>query len=191
MPGSLFDTSVWVALSFGSHPHFQLAAAEFEAAEEPNPAVFCRATQQSFLRQLSSPKMQAIYAAPPLANAGAWKLWEQLSALPQVRFADEPAGLAGLWGDLGRRDSASPKVWMNAYLAACAIAGDLRLVTLDRDFAVYRKKPPRSETPRRVRCVVIEGLQPYAEYKESAAVASPNPDQLADGTKWKFFPATQ
>ena len=33
--------------------------------------------------------------------------------------------------------TASPKVWMDAYLAAFAIAGRLRLVTLDRDFKSY------------------------------------------------------
>ena len=33
--------------------------------------------------------------------------------------------------------SASPKVWMDAYLAACAITSGLRLVSLDRDFKSY------------------------------------------------------
>ena len=40
----------------------------------------------------------------------------------------------GLWRTLAAADSASPKVWMDAYLAAFAIAGGLRLVTLDRDY---------------------------------------------------------
>jgi predicted nucleic acid-binding protein len=122
VPGFLFDTSVRVALSFGSHPHFRLAEAAFLAAAASAPAVFCRAMQQSFLRHLSSPKMQAIYKAPPTTNTDAWRLWEELSRLPQVRFADEPPGIVDLWRDVGRRESASPKVWMDAWLAASGLS---------------------------------------------------------------------
>lgn len=47
---------------------------------------------------------------------------------------DEPRGALRLWHALSARDSASPKVWMDAYLAAFATAGGLRLLTLNRDF---------------------------------------------------------
>ena len=49
-------------------------------------------------------------------------------------------GLSGLWPSLAGRATASPKVWMDAYLAAFAIKGDLTLVTLDRDFCSYEKE---------------------------------------------------
>ena len=38
------------------------------------------------------------------------------------------------WLEVAGLDSASPKVWMDAYLAAFAIAAGWRLVTLDKDF---------------------------------------------------------
>jgi uncharacterized protein len=38
------------------------------------------------------------------------------------------------WRTFTTRDTASPKVWIDAHLAAFAVAGKLRLVTLDRDF---------------------------------------------------------
>ncbi len=137
MPGSLFDTNIWVALSFGTHPHFSLAKEAFNEADSVNPAVFCRATQQSFLRHLSSPKLQIAYGAPPISNASAWEKWEELAALPQVTWLEEATGLNALWHQLASRATASPNVWMDAYLAAFAIAGGLQLVTLDKDFKSY------------------------------------------------------
>lgn len=137
MPASLFDTSVWVALAFGSHPHHRQAKAAFELADNLTPAVFCRATQQSFLRQLSSPTLQSAYRSKLISNATAWDKWEELLELPQVVVAAEPDALPDLWRQLAARDTASPKVWMDAYLAAFAILGRLEFVTLDRDFQTY------------------------------------------------------
>lgn len=59
---------------------------------------------------------------------------DALQALPQVAWLDEPPGVFAQWRTLAALDSAPPKVWMDAYLAAFAIAGALRMVTLDRDF---------------------------------------------------------
>lgn len=137
MPGSLFDTSIWIALAFGNHPHHRLAKAAFEVADNLTPSVFCRSTQQSFLRQLSSPTLQAAYKSKPITNAAAWAKWEELIELPQVVVAAEPDGLPDLWRQFAARDTASPKVWMDAYLAAFAISGRLDFVTLDRDFQAY------------------------------------------------------
>ena len=52
----------------------------------------------------------------------------------------EPPGTRELWLELAGRETASPKVWMDAYLAAFAICCDLTLVTLDRDFAAWTPK---------------------------------------------------
>ena len=57
-----------------------------------------------------------------------------LQALPQVCERAEPPGTLLLWHRLAAHDTASPKVWMDAYLAAFAIGGGLRMGTLDRDF---------------------------------------------------------
>jgi uncharacterized protein len=134
---SLFDVNVWVAMAFGSHPHFKLAEQAFEERNSRNPVVFCRATQQAFLRLLSSPLLQKAYGVVQTSNAVVWAKWQELSRLPQVRWMEEPPELAALWAQSACRDTASPKVWMDAYLAAFAIAGGLRLVTLDHDFKSY------------------------------------------------------
>lgn len=39
-----------------------------------------------------------------------------------------------MWRERAERDSPSPKNWMGAYLPVVAITGNLRLVTLDKDF---------------------------------------------------------
>ena len=57
-----------------------------------------------------------------------------LLALPQVCEREEPPGTPALWHRLASHNAASPKVWMDAYLAAFAISGGLRMVSLDQDF---------------------------------------------------------
>jgi predicted nucleic acid-binding protein len=49
-------------------------------------------------------------------------------------FEIEPAGVDYVWRQLSSSQTPSPKVWKDAYLAAFAIAGGMRLVTLDGDF---------------------------------------------------------
>lgn len=134
MPASLFDSSVWLAAIFAQHPFHSIARQALQQASPHQPAVFCRATQQSVLRLTSTAGIAKAYGEPPLTNRGALMTLDALQALPQVAWRDESPGVFAQWRTLAALDSASPKVWMDAYLAALAIAGGLRLVTLDRDF---------------------------------------------------------
>ena len=134
MPGSLFDTSVWIAAVFPTHPFHQVAQQHLQKATAFEPAVFCRATQQSFLRLASTPAILKAYGATGMTNRDALVALSALLALPQVCEREEPPGTFAIWQRLASRDTASPKVWMDAYLAAFAIGGGLRMVTLDQDF---------------------------------------------------------
>jgi predicted nucleic acid-binding protein len=58
-------------------------------------------------------------------------------ASPSIAYRDEPAGLVPLWHRLAALPSASPKVWMDAYLAAFAAASLLEMVTLDQAFTQF------------------------------------------------------
>ena len=134
MPGYLFDTSTWLAATFEQHPSHSVARQALRQATATQAAVFCRATQQSFLRLLSTAALAKAYRAVPLTSSDALLTLDNLQALPQVTWRDAPPGVLGLWRTLAGLDSASPKVWMDAYLAAFAIGAGLRLVTLDKDF---------------------------------------------------------
>ena len=134
MPGSLLDTNVWVAAIFPTHPFHAAARQILEQATSAAPAVFCRSTQQSFLRLASTPALLKAYGAEGLTNRDALLALGALQALNQVTERDEPPGALALWHRLASLDTASPKVWMNAYLSAFAIAAGLRMVSLDQDF---------------------------------------------------------
>ncbi len=134
MPGSLFDTNVWLAATFPRHPFHPIAQQALKQCTPARPAVWCRATEQSFVRLASTAALHRAYDAQGLTNRSVWTALDALQALPQVAWRDEPPGVLAQWRTLAALDTASPKVWMDAYLAAFAIAGGLRLVTLDRDF---------------------------------------------------------
>jgi toxin-antitoxin system PIN domain toxin len=134
VPGSLFDTNVWLAAIFTTHPFHVQARQILHEATPAAPAVFSRSTQQSFLRLVSTPVLLKAYGAEGLTNRDALVALDALLALPQVCEREEPPGVFPLWKRLASGDTASPKLWMDAYLAAFAMNGGLRLVTIDRDF---------------------------------------------------------
>jgi toxin-antitoxin system PIN domain toxin len=111
----------------------------YSSVSDRRPAIFCRSTQQSFLRLASTPAVLHQYGAASFTNDDALDALNEFLALPTVSYRDEPSGVVPLWHRLGGRRSAAPKVWMDAYLAAFAIAADLTMVTFDRDFKVFVK----------------------------------------------------
>ena len=137
MPGTLIDTNIWLAVVFATHPGHAVARQVLQAATAARPAVFCRATEQSVLRLLTTPAVLRAYGAQGLSNREALLALKALEGLPQVRFSDAPPGTVLHWHALAARDTASPKLWMDAYLAGFALAGGLSLVTLDADFKQF------------------------------------------------------
>jgi toxin-antitoxin system PIN domain toxin len=135
----LFDSNVWLALTFSAHPHHALAKEIFAEASAENPACFCRATQQSFLRLATTPAILHAYGAEGFTNQDAAKLIKTLSGLSAVSILEETSGLESRWLELAGLPSASPKVWMDAYLAAFAMLHEAEFVTLDRDFQNFEK----------------------------------------------------
>ena len=136
----LFDSNVWVALTFDAHPAHRAAIETFARASKRRPACFCRATQQSFLRLASTPAMLRVYGVIGLTNDNALSTYEALSASPAVGYREEPVGIKTLWPEMGRRATASPRVWMDSYLAAFAMAGGMTMVTLDDDFNAFKTR---------------------------------------------------
>lgn len=136
----LFDTNVWIAALFPTHPFHSHARAALRDATPANPAVFCRSTEQSFLRLASTEALLRAYGAVGLTNRDALVAMSDLLALPQVCEREEAPGTAALWHRLASRNTASPKLWMDAYLAAFAISGAMSIVSLDHDFKTFEKQ---------------------------------------------------
>ena len=130
---------MWLALTFSSHPHHTTARRFFATATPRRPACFCRATQQSFLRLATTPTLLQAYAADGFTNLDAVRLIDTLTRLPTIRMLPEPPDIESLWHRLAGLNTASPKVWMDAYLAAFAIRHQADFITLDRDFLNFEK----------------------------------------------------
>ena len=77
------------------------------------------------------------YGIEPLENRKAWAAYEAFVADDRILFRDEPDGLETIWKKLGARRTTSPKLWMDAYLAAFVIRAGAQLVTTDTAFTQF------------------------------------------------------
>lgn len=135
----LADTNVWLALALSGHSHHDSARAWLDSVHAPRSIALCRMTQQSTLRLLTTSQILAPYGRPPLTNAEAWTVVDALLADDRIELIrTEPRGLDEHWHRFGVADAASPKRWMDAYLAAFAVASQRRLITFDRALPTYR-----------------------------------------------------
>lgn len=87
---------------------------------------------------MSTAAFHGQFRDPPLTNEQAWAAYDALSGDHRVLLqTEEPAGLDRFWREYSSRPTSSPKVWMDAYLAAFARADGLRFVTTDSGFRQY------------------------------------------------------
>jgi toxin-antitoxin system PIN domain toxin len=133
----LCDSNVWLALALSEHGHHSAAAEWLDEVDESASVAFCRATQQALLRLLTSASVLAAYGDPPLTNNEAWAVYEALAADDRIVMREEPAGLTPRWKAFALRETASPKLWMDAYLAAFAVTSGDRMVTTDAAFRQF------------------------------------------------------
>lgn len=80
----------------------------------------------------------APYGSPPLTNLQAWAVYESLLADYRADFQyHEPREIERHWREFALRDTASVKLWMDAYLAAFARASGYQMVTTDKAFSQF------------------------------------------------------
>jgi len=132
------DTNVWLALALSRHHLHSDARDWFAAQSAPASVLFCRATQQSFLRLLTTEKLMQLYGLSPFNNAGACRLMDGFLEDSRISWVSEPPRLESNWRKLAARQTPSPKLWMDAYLAAFALAGGHQLVTTDKAFTQFQ-----------------------------------------------------
>jgi uncharacterized protein len=134
---NLPDVNFWLALTLSKHAHHSATRGWLENESEPSSLHFCRSTQTALLRLLTTAAVFSPYGNPPLTNREAWSVYAQFKRDDRIAFVEEPAGLEATWKLLATRKDASPKLWMDAYLAAFAMTGELRLVTFDHGFKSF------------------------------------------------------
>src|SRR5438128_2255041 len=117
MPKTLLpDVNVWLALTFDSHVHYPPAKTWFDGLTDEL-CLFCRTTQQGFLRLATNRHASGPNA---LTLDEAWQAYDAFRSDPHVSFADEPAALEAHWRTFTRGQSFSHHVWTDAYIAAFA-----------------------------------------------------------------------
>lgn len=134
----LADSNVWLALALSKHTFHRGARKWLERQSADEPALFCRLTQQSFLRLLTTKAVLAPYGIPPLRNKTAWSTYKGFLADERIGWAEEPHGVESTWRAWASGSQASPKLWIDAYLAAFAKTGGHQLVTTDKAFKQFK-----------------------------------------------------
>ena len=131
------DTNMWLALSLSGHSDHSAAKSWLDGESTPESIVFCRSTQQSYLRLLTAAGVLAVYGIAPLTSGEAWDAYQAFIADERVFFQHELPGVDVIWKKLAARKTTSPKLWMDAYLAAFAISAGAQLVTTDKAFKQF------------------------------------------------------
>ncbi len=140
MPGFLFDTNIWIALSFAAHPFHDPVAEKVHDIPATQPIYKTRATELSSLRLLTTRAVYNAYGVPRLENREAAEFLRSLFAKVNCEELTEPKTTRKRWLSMASIETPSPKVWMDAYLASVAIEADLDFVTLDSGFRKYRSE---------------------------------------------------
>lgn len=126
------DVNLWIALHHELHVHHETASAWFGSLPPHSTLVFCRQTQMGFFRLVTT---EAVMGDEALTQRQCWdRYWRWLKSGRAV-FRAEPPGMEKAFQARTMKDAPSPKEWMDAYLAAFAETGGLRLATFDRALA--------------------------------------------------------
>lgn len=131
----LCDSNVFIALTVENHPQHEAAVAWIEGLPEDDEVAFCRATQISYLRLLT---VREVMRENVCGNKEAIEKYLRLRSDSRVVFAEETAGIEDQLLQYADHREASPKRWMDAYLAAFAKSGKLRFVSFDRGFRGFK-----------------------------------------------------
>ncbi len=139
MTSSLFpDVNVWLALTHDRHVHCPVAREWLASVDAP--LSFCRFTQLSFLRLLTTAQ---VMGAEVMSQRNAWQVYKRWFEDERVQFLREPETeeFETYFIEFSSKQERSPKVWADAYLAAFALSARLTLVTFDRALASISSLP--------------------------------------------------
>lgn len=124
------DVNVWVALTYGGHEHHSVAKKWFESLDSEARVCFCRFTQISLLRLLTTSALMGDDEV--MTQAQAWNAYDQWKGDGRVFLVEEPSNVEPAVRALTRQLRPNPKNWADGYLAAFAAVSGMQLVTFDR-----------------------------------------------------------
>ncbi len=130
----LSDVNVLLALAAECHAQHSEVLRWWEGLPEDESLHVCRPVQMALLRLMCS---EAALGADAVTLPSAWALYAAMLASGRFCFTLEPPEFEAAWEVLCRPFGRSPKVVVDAYLAAFARAGGFGLVTLDRAFSQF------------------------------------------------------
>lgn len=136
-PGYLFDVNVWLALALGHHAFHEQAAGAWSAASPDRKLYFCWATRLGVLWLLTTESVFKPVGLKPMTNAKALAVLDRWTGSPVVGSLDESPLVWERWRTFADLTTASPKRWMDAYIAAVALEAGLTLVTTDGAFRSF------------------------------------------------------
>lgn len=134
MKQCLADVSVLLPLLVRHHEHHRIALRWFDELRAGD-ALVCRFVQLALIRLLGNRALMGEFALPA---KGAWQLIEELLEDERLEFAGEPPLLSSALPALLNYPTPTNKRVGDAYLAAFAITGSLRLTTFDKGFEQFR-----------------------------------------------------
>jgi uncharacterized protein len=131
---SLCDVNFLLALCYRRHTAHRLALDWLELMDVGETLIICRFSQLALLRLLNNP---AVMHGAPRGASQAWRDYDAVIADERFSFRGEPNQLEITLRTLTHDQQVAPKRWSDAYLAAFAIADELRFVTFDTGFKQY------------------------------------------------------
>ena len=141
MQGYFLDTNVWVAASLDQHPHHQRAFTFISERKPKDPVWLSCMTAISWMRLITTNSVTQQFHSHILSNQQAITILNHWKNQPEISYMEkEPDGTFEKWKQLSSSPFPSPKIWMDAYIAAIAIEADLPLVTFDKGFQAYAEQ---------------------------------------------------
>lgn len=125
------DVNVWVALTYGAHAHHAFAKAWFDQLQNESRICFCRFTQLSLLRLLTT---EAVMRDEVMTQNQAWAAYDSWLSDRRVIFMEESPDVESIFRSLSSRAYPGPRTWAEDYLAAFAAVSEGQLVTFDQGF---------------------------------------------------------
>lgn len=119
-----------LAIATSEHVHAPVARGWRD--QEGGTIAFCRFTHLGFLRLMTT---AAVMNGKPPTMTAAWRVHERLYDDDRVSFVADPPEADRRFREKATGQTASPKVWADAWLLAVAHAAECVLVTFDQSLA--------------------------------------------------------